>query len=195
MKALKYFFLLQDKEYWHLDLGKNSVWHHYLLYRFSLPGTFMLLFWCGLLRTLGVRTWNKKVEYLLGTSSRFLGTCLWRVPALLMFIWGMGGQGWQTLNLHRLNKYLLSPSFDAEDRAVNKLTSWNLLSFFFFNINLFYLFIFGCVGLRCCTWAFSSVASGGFSLQWLLSLQSTGSRRMGFSSCGTRASVVVARGL
>ena len=35
----------------------------------------------------------------------------------------------------------------------------------------------------------------GFSLRWLLLLQSTGSRYVGFSSCGTRASVVVARGL
>ena len=35
----------------------------------------------------------------------------------------------------------------------------------------------------------------GFSLRWLLLLRSTGSRCAGFSSCGTRASVVVARGL
>ena len=34
----------------------------------------------------------------------------------------------------------------------------------------------------------------GFSLQWLLLLRSTGSRFAGFSSCGTRASVVVACG-
>ena len=35
----------------------------------------------------------------------------------------------------------------------------------------------------------------GFSLRWLLLLRSMGSRRAGFSSCGTQASVVVARGL
>ena len=35
----------------------------------------------------------------------------------------------------------------------------------------------------------------GFSLWWLLLLQSMGSRHAGFSNCGTRASVVVARGL
>ena len=35
----------------------------------------------------------------------------------------------------------------------------------------------------------------GFSLRRPLLLRSTGSRRTGFSSCGTRASVVVARGL
>ena len=41
----------------------------------------------------------------------------------------------------------------------------------------------------------SSLWCAGFSFWWLLSLWSTGSRRVGFSSCGTRASVVVARGL
>ena len=59
------------------------------------------------------------------------------------------------------------------------------------------------LGLRCCVWAFSScskrgllfVAVRGFSLQWLLLLQSMGSRHASFSSCGVRASVVVARGL
>ena len=42
---------------------------------------------------------------------------------------------------------------------------------------------------------YSSLRCGGFSLRWLLLLRSTGSRCTGFSSCGTRASVVVARGL
>ena len=34
---------------------------------------------------------------------------------------------------------------------------------------------------------YSSLWCVGFSLWWLLLLQSTGSRRLGFSSCGTRA--------
>ena len=34
---------------------------------------------------------------------------------------------------------------------------------------------------------YSSLRCGGFSLRWLLLLRSTGSRRAGFSSCGTRA--------
>ena len=66
--------------------------------------------------------------------------------------------------------------------------------FFFFNF--IYLFIFGCVGSSLLCEGFSLVAASGgysllqcmgFSLQWLLLLQSTGPRRMGFSSCGTRA--------
>ena len=35
--------------------------------------------------------------------------------------------------------------------------------------------------------AYSSLRCTGFSLRWLLLLRSTGSRRAGFSSCGTRA--------
>ena len=42
---------------------------------------------------------------------------------------------------------------------------------------------------------YSSLLCAGFSLWWLLLLRSTGSRHTGFSSCGTRASVVVAHGL
>ena len=66
---------------------------------------------------------------------------------------------------------------------------------FFFLIDLFiYLFILAASGLCCCTWAFSSCSERdsslrcvGFSLQWLLLLQSMGFRRAGFSSCGTQA--------
>ena len=43
------------------------------------------------------------------------------------------------------------------------------------------------LGLHCCS-GFSLVAvNGGFSLRWLLLLQSTGSRHTGFSSCGSWA--------
>ena len=49
--------------------------------------------------------------------------------------------------------------------------------FLFFKI--YYLFIYGCVG--------SSLPCAGFLLWWLLLLRSTGSRRVGFSSCGTWA--------
>ena len=37
------------------------------------------------------------------------------------------------------------------------------------------------------SWGYSSLWCAGFSLQWLLLLQSTGSRRVGFSSCGSWA--------
>ena len=70
--------------------------------------------------------------------------------------------------------------------------------FLYIYINLFiiYLFIFGCVGssllrtgflLVAASRGYSSLWCTGFSLQWLLLLQSTGSRRAGFSSCGSWA--------
>ena len=42
---------------------------------------------------------------------------------------------------------------------------------------------------------YSSLRCAGFSLRWLLLLWSMGLRRVGFRSCGLRASVVVARRL
>ena len=61
-------------------------------------------------------------------------------------------------------------------------------------IYFIYLFL-AALGLRCCVWAFSSCGERsysslwctGFSVWWLLLLRSTGSRRVGFTSCGTRA--------
>ena len=67
-----------------------------------------------------------------------------------------------------------------------------ILTFFFWNF-IFYLFL-AVLGLRCCVRAFSSCGERGllfvvvlFSLRWLLLLRSTGSRRAGFSSCGSQA--------
>ena len=68
--------------------------------------------------------------------------------------------------------------------------------FCFFNLFYFYLFIFGCVRSSLLCAGFSLVAASGgcssllcegFSLWWLLLLRSTGSRRAGFSSCGSGA--------
>ena len=59
---------------------------------------------------------------------------------------------------------------------------------------LIYLFL-AVLGLHCCMWAFSScggwgilfVAMHGLLIRWLLLLRSTGSRLVGFSSCGSWA--------
>ena len=74
-----------------------------------------------------------------------------------------------------------------------------------FLINLFILFIsfWLCwvfvaarrLSLVAASGGHSLLRCAGFSLRWLLLLCSTGSTRAGFSSCGARASVVVARGL
>ena len=67
-------------------------------------------------------------------------------------------------------------------------------SFFFFNL---FLFIYFCLhwvfnaarglSLVAASGGYSSLWFAGLSLQWVLLLWSTGSRRMGFSSCGLQA--------
>ena len=73
-------------------------------------------------------------------------------------------------------------------------TSYNkhvFFSFFFFNIYLFICFWLCWVfvaahglPLVAVSGGYSSLRCTGFSLQWLLLLQSMGSRHVGFSSCG-----------
>ena len=71
---------------------------------------------------------------------------------------------------------------------------------FSFFINLFIYLFLAVLVLCCCTRLSLDAASGGGGLLFvavrgLLLLRSTGSRCAGFSSCGSRASVVVACGL
>ena len=68
---------------------------------------------------------------------------------------------------------------------------------FYFLINLFIYFWLCWVfiaahrlSLVVASGGYSSLRCAGFSLQWLLLLQSTGSRRAGFSSCGARAQLL-----
>ena len=85
------------------------------------------------------------------------------------------------------------------------ITFQGIYMYWFIFINLFYyLFYFWLCwvfvavrGLSLVTASrdCSSLRWAGFSLQWLLLLLSTGSRHVGFGSCGAWASVVVARGL
>ena len=66
--------------------------------------------------------------------------------------------------------------------------------FFFFLFSLF-VYLWLCwvfvaahgLSLVAASRGYSSLWCVGFSLQWLLLLQSTGSRHAGFSSCGSRA--------
>ena len=80
-----------------------------------------------------------------------------------------------------------------------------MFSFFFFFLNYYYYFFNLFILFIICFWlcwvfvaahrlslvavsrGYSSLRCTGFSLRWLLLLQSTGSRRAGFSSCGTQA--------
>ena len=70
----------------------------------------------------------------------------------------------------------------------------NLYLFIYFKINLFIYFWLRWVlvaarglSLVATSRGYSSLRCSGFSLRWLLLLQSMGSRHAGFSSCGTRA--------
>ena len=59
-----------------------------------------------------------------------------------------------------------------------------------------WVFVAACgLSLVAASGGYSSLQCAGFSLWWLLLLQSSGSRHAGFSSCGEQPSVVVARGL
>ena len=71
--------------------------------------------------------------------------------------------------------------------------SYKFILFIYFWLH--WVFIASGLSLVAESGGYSSLWCAGFSLRWLLLLRSTGSRHKGFSSCGTRASVVVARGL
>ena len=70
----------------------------------------------------------------------------------------------------------------------------NLFIYLFFYFWPYWVFVAAC-GLPLVeeSGGYSSLRCAGFSLRWLLLLRSTGSRHTGSSSCGTWASVVVAR--
>ena len=65
-----------------------------------------------------------------------------------------------------------------------------LRQIFFFNLFIWLHWVFVAVhglSLVAASGGYSSSRCSGFSLQWLLLLRSTGSRREGFSSCGSQA--------
>ena len=102
-----------------------------------------------------------------------------------------------TQNLKRDKKDKMSFQYLARCcLALSSRHSWGFQGCIFF--------FFGCVGSSLLRMGFSLVvASGdycslrwaGFSLRWLLLLWSAGSRREGFSSCGTRAQQLWLAGL
>ena len=114
--------------------------------------------------------------------------------------------GWPSAKVHYQGQKRLAftgqhkSQLNSTSHKLEKKISTIAFSLFIFNKFIYFL---AALGLRCCARAFSSCGERGllfmwctsFSLQWLLLLWSTGSRRAGFSSCGSRASVVVAHGL
>ena len=103
---------------------------------------------------------------------------------------------WLVFNLHTFNIIVDKVGFTPATL---------LFSFsYFFKINLFLLIYFWLrwvfiaargFSLVVVSGGYSSLRCAGFPLRWLLLLWNTGSRHMGFSSCGAWASLVVAHGL
>ena len=71
------------------------------------------------------------------------------------------------------------------DTLIASIPGQLISSFFFW---LCWVFLAACgLSLVVVSGGYSLLRCTGFSLRWLLVLRSTGSRRVGFSSCGTRA--------
>ena len=70
----------------------------------------------------------------------------------------------------------------------------NLFIYFYFWLRWVFVAARGLFS-SCGEWGLLFIVVCGLLIGWLLLLQSTGSRRVGFSSCGRWASVVVALGL
>ena len=90
--------------------------------------------------------------------------------------------------------YVAMKSCTAKDLFKVQKPQW--IFFYIYKFILFYLFLFlAALGLRCCTQALSSCGESGLLFvaghRLLIAVASLvgsmGSRRAGFSSCGTRA--------
>ena len=74
--------------------------------------------------------------------------------------------------------------------SVKCIVFWGSLNFIYLFIYFWLRWVFVAahgLSLVAVSGGYSSLRCTGFSLRWLLLLRSTGSRRAGFSSCGTRA--------
>ena len=97
---------------------------------------------------------------------------------------------------HLLNWGRLREEHVCEGKISGALVLDVFLFLFFKNLFILFILFLAALGLVCsahglslvvASGGYSSLRCTGFSLRWLLLLQSTGSRRVGFSSCGTQA--------
>ena len=131
----------------------------------------------------------------------------WDLPVFFMIKLRLWVLGRMTIDVkcyfhHITPRYILSTWFITVDidsnhplRVFVRFLSINMFLFCFYFIYLF-IHLLAVLDLRCCMQAFpsscerggySSLRCAGFSLPWLLLLQSMGSRCTGFSSCSTWA--------
>ena len=82
-----------------------------------------------------------------------------------------------------------------EDTEQGCIKWWLFIYFIFINLFILFIYFWLCwvfvaargLSLLAASGGYSSLRCAGFSLRWLLSLWSTGSRPAGFSSYGTQA--------
>ena len=97
-----------------------------------------------------------------------------------------------------LQSYVLGPAvewctpsaqeLDGGSYLMRSFLFYTFIYFIYFYFWLHWVFIAACgLSLVAASGGYSWLRCTGFSLQWLLLLQSTGSKRTGFSSCGTWA--------
>ena len=99
------------------------------------------------------------------------------VPSLL--------SGWQKSS--HPSRLLSNPAHSVSRVNLTLLVRFfNFIYFIYFWLHWVFVAARG-LSLVAASRGYSSLQCVGFSLRWLLLLQSTGSRRTGFSSCGTRA--------
>ena len=97
---------------------------------------------------------------------------------------------YKRLGKNNENLYLMSTYKNSKCLWVLALSYFII---YFFNLFIFYLWLCWVfvaareLSVVAANGGYSSLRCAGFSLRWLLLLQSTGSRRAGFSSCGSRA--------
>ena len=84
--------------------------------------------------------------------------------------------------------YHLREEEDFYSKQVGRSSGEKSKIFFIYLFWLRWVFVAACgLSLVAASGGYSSLRCAGFSLRWLLLLRSTGSRRVGFSSCGSWA--------
>ena len=131
------------------------------------------------------------------------------LQCITLILWGCSDL-YEGLRLYTQSSFLLTPvvsfkELQFENPCAGAGIATVAIFFFFFFLTLKKnLFVcLGCVGslllhglsLAVVSGCYSSLWCTGFSLWWLLLVQSTGSRCMGFSSCGSRALEALAQQL
>ena len=119
----------------------------------------------------------------LETCPFLLGHPFWHITVLNIFLWFFVFLWYQLLFLLFYVFFLIS-----------KNSFFLIYLFVYFWLCWVFIAVHG-LSLVVVSGAYSSLWCSGFSLQWLLLLQSTDSRHVGFSSCGTQAQYLWHMGL